>query len=479
MLSSHFLKNLLALFLLLVSTELWAATYYVATNGNDPLGSGSQQSPWATIGYALGHLSSGDTLIVRPGTYTGKQNFISDRLNPFPGGTKGSYTLIKAETPFTVTIRNDGPGNYWDSLLGLGGNYIEVNGFIFDMVDTLYGSYVGNISGNYNKVRQSIFRREGVEDTYGGWVSVGGSYNLLEDVAGVGTARYGFHTGGPNATNGYNIFRRVVGRMDYSGSNQPKSVFVHYGNNATGDSNHMVFQNCIALDSQQPDLYGNPDGHKNGGLKINKEAANDIIQGSITLNDENEIYTLVVQGSNHTIIDTVLWGSHLGNYGSILPKGFVDQASGTTVVRLTTGENEGGGNNTSRSDIQYLVMPNDPTKATILKRIGRSGTLYGEPGWNEVTSEDLWPWPNEDIIKAVFARPNDPPPGYTPPTNNTVRGFTVALDQFGAPMTLTRYIWQYLGHKIPDFVYGGGTVGGGATSPPQTAPPSATKLTVP
>ncbi|UXI70335.1 hypothetical protein [Tahibacter amnicola] len=93
--------------------------------------------------------------------------------------------------------------------------------------------------------------------------------------------------------------------------------------------------------------------------------------------------------------------------------------------------------------------------ARILYRTGRSGTVWGEPGFDELTAESLWPWPHEAAIKAVFAEPNTPLPGNTPAANDTVRGFTVATDAFGRPMTLTRYIWQYLGHEIPEAIYGG------------------------
>ena len=32
--------------------------------------------------------------------------------------------------------------------------------------------------------------------------------------------------------------------------------------------------------------------------------------------------------------------------------------------------------------------------------IGVSGTLHGEPGYDQVTNDDLWPWPEEARIKA-------------------------------------------------------------------------------
>ena len=46
-------------------------TYYVSTTGSDVTGDGSYSDPWATIQHAVDNVSSGDTIMVAPGTYTG------------------------------------------------------------------------------------------------------------------------------------------------------------------------------------------------------------------------------------------------------------------------------------------------------------------------------------------------------------------------------------------------------------------------
>jgi len=47
------------------------ATYYVSTTGSDVTGDGSYSDPWGTIQHAVDQVSSGDTIMVAPGTYTG------------------------------------------------------------------------------------------------------------------------------------------------------------------------------------------------------------------------------------------------------------------------------------------------------------------------------------------------------------------------------------------------------------------------
>ncbi|MCK5321573.1 right-handed parallel beta-helix repeat-containing protein, partial [Candidatus Pacearchaeota archaeon] len=57
----------------------------------------------------------------------------------------------------------------------------------------------------------------------------------------------------------------------------------------------------------------------------------------------------------------------------------------------------------SGSDLSSIANDGGPIGATIVKRYGVSGTLYGETGYDILTNEDLWPWPNEDIIKEDMA----------------------------------------------------------------------------
>ncbi len=85
--------------------------------------------------------------------------------------------------------------------------------------------------------------------------------------------------------------------------------------------------------------------------------------------------------------------------------------------------------------------------ATVMKRIGVSGTLWGESGYATTTTENLWPFPNENIIKANFA-------SYSNPNVAGARGFATGKSKDGSTQTLTKYIWEYLGNTIPTEIYG-------------------------
>jgi hypothetical protein len=125
--------------------------------------------------------------------------------------------------------------------------------------------------------------------------------------------------------------------------------------------------------------------------------------------------------------------------------------------------------------------------AEIIYKMGTAGTLYGEPGYNTLTSEPLWPFPNEDLIKSDMASysGNVLPAGttienavvgingtpyplgtvlsspVTVPAPLGARGFAAGTSMDGSPQTLTKYIWEQLGNQIPAEIYGGGD-----TTPP-------------
>lgn len=96
--------------------------------------------------------------------------------------------------------------------------------------------------------------------------------------------------------------------------------------------------------------------------------------------------------------------------------------------------------------------------ATVLKAYGRPGTLWGETGWDELTDQDLWPWPNEEVIRRHFrSYVNDFDASITGDRGfagdcGDESGNTGCL--YGGQRTLTSYIWEYLGHPCPDEICG-------------------------
>jgi hypothetical protein len=95
--------------------------------------------------------------------------------------------------------------------------------------------------------------------------------------------------------------------------------------------------------------------------------------------------------------------------------------------------------------------------AQVMWKVGADGALWGESGWNTVrnptngfggVSDRLWPFPNEAVIKADMA-------SYSGPGAPGTRGFCTAGKQLNgvSAVTLTSYIWEYLGNPMPASLY--------------------------
>lgn len=74
------------------------STFYVAPNGADAPGNGGSGTPWATIEYALQQVPDANTILVRPGTYSGR---IRVRGNFAQG------VIVRSEVPYRALLRHN------------------------------------------------------------------------------------------------------------------------------------------------------------------------------------------------------------------------------------------------------------------------------------------------------------------------------------------------------------------------------------
>lgn len=75
---------------------VYAATFYVATNGVDQASAGTQQTPWASISYAIDQVSDGDTIEVAAGTYSSRVRLDQQFANGI---------VIRSTQPYQARLR--------------------------------------------------------------------------------------------------------------------------------------------------------------------------------------------------------------------------------------------------------------------------------------------------------------------------------------------------------------------------------------
>lgn len=509
---------------LILPSVSFSADYYVCGNGttcgagwstgNNSNACTSKGAPCLTILGGIGKMSGGDTLTIGDGTYQGTANMIASSsgtqpVSPFPSGSAGAYTTIKAENYQGVTI--DGQGLYRPAYLD-NRSYTIFDGIAF--VNSI-GTNFDAVSASHLKILRCSFS-EG--NDFGLRFADYSTYNLAEDCFSYGKGSYHFVVYGGQSH--YNIFRRCVVRQGAlhrpaAGGGNHWSAFAAY------TSTDTYFQNCIAIDGlyqflgdegdestfTKAQFYGaNPPSTgynayligciflNNQGRSIRVESGGSPFSATNCFFRQSQtdpggwLNSLQLTGSANTLENIVSSGVNRSGISSIYQYGSFSSfannivydnyygLSGTFTSSYTylydnTGANYNGttpgtGDSTATnpltSGLTYPVRIETASTLktagsgggqvgpTILKRVGASETLYGDTGWNTVTETDLWPWPNEATIKAKFA-------AYNKNGETGARGFATGTSLDGSAQTLTKYIWEYLGNQIPADIYGSTT----------------------
>ena len=452
-----------------MAAPLGASTYYVDASAANDSGNGTIAQPKKFIhsGAALMSSLGGDTLLIAPGTYAGSSNAIDGLV----AGKAGAWNVIKAQTDGSVTITAALD-------LPLGDHYLQFEGLTWDYADqkTVHGRYVkllrcafrgGSPTGN------SVGLAIGTNDA-----TPGAQYVLVEDA-------YSYGPGGRYNVLVYNadkiVLRRVVARHEDGWSDvqgNPQANVSLY--NATD----VVTENLLLLDSHPSGYYEAALYHPSNGpagfhirdlgaiiLNIGGNgvgwdggtpASADQLEDAIVWNTSYAVSTngsahagtmnhLTVwqsslagindwnSGGNFSVTNSLLWSIGGSNFSSVNHSNnvcFSPACSGETSL------------NPPLSGLKYLPRieagsalstagaSGGRVGADVTRRIGVSGTLYGEAGYDTLTNEALWPWPNEAAIKQAMC---------------ANAGVTTG---FCAAPTLTRYVWEMLGNPIPAEIYG-------------------------
>lgn len=211
---------------------------------------------------------------------------------------------------------------------------------------------------------------------------------------------------------------------------------------------HMTFGNISGKAQDTSYSWGTGSGSGSANF-IREFTTNSIIQNAASFGI-----------SNYMTSDYNVFYKNTANYGTSIYQGPVpksgthDRTVNPQLKYITHAE--------AGSPLIGTASDGGNIGATILYEIGEPGTLWGDAGYNTVTSTPLWPFPNEAAIKADMASYNGPGPA-------GARGFAApGVGLYGEPITLTSYIWEYLGYACPTNVCSGAKLTGGTVSPSTT-----------
>jgi hypothetical protein len=498
-------------FMSLLALSLWANCAIAKTIYMGP------KETYTTLKSAFAAMAGGDTLIIREGTYSGSDNNITQSQKP-PSGSEGNYTTIQGTAPgavkFTSQMSTDYSSESMSYVIFKNIEWIGANGPLIvgvssanrsvhhvkfqacgsnDQFSTMNSQYIlfedCYVTGNSNypfityDSDHNIFRRcvARMDATAGvmpmsHFMSYGSQYVEFQNCIAIDSnSQYytnsnasllgGFYIRETHAETGNSsIYNNVRGSIVLNVKHRSKyEGFVHsVGNGATGF--HM--ENTIFWDMDNgyvPNnggISGATYDHNTYGISTHRSTWpwNSSFAGG------QSGYGIMTNCIAYRAGDYAFYQVQSYDYCSFYANGAGNVYSGSN-----------GGHNITNIDplnaggLKYLVRTESNGSlhgagsngtdigATILYKIGTDGALYGETGYASTTTNPLWPWPNEGVIKTFFI--NESPATSPSPT----RGFTSGTSKDGSPETLTKYIWEYLGNTIPPEIYAGTA---GTLSPP-------------
>lgn len=398
--------------------------YCTSTGGGGSSGQVITVQNGGSISSAVSQLQPGGTVVIKPGSYSAFN---------LKACSASNWCTIKAETDGTVQVSgmNFGAGNWYTRIEGLK--------FTGNSTKTVTGSYIkffrtafngGPTSGN------NVVLQIGTNDRTPGAANI-----LLED-------SWVYGLGGRYKLLVYNaqkvVLRRVVVRSDGGWTNTDGAP---QGGISLYDSQDVICQDCMFLDPVSS-LSGFEAAIylvSNGSTSLRQ--SNVTINGGVIINSPNN--GLAAEGNGaatgYAIKDVAVINSRQGGFNTNNSSHTLNITRGLAVVsgspyaawsgtvNASACVYKGGSNKASLSNCSG-TLPKYPTVlnasgqgANIQKRIGVSGTLFGEAGYNDTTSQDLWPYPNEARIKTDF---------------DAVRA------AFGGK-TLTKYVFEQFGNAAP------------------------------
>lgn len=453
-------------------------TTYVATSGTDNATCGDITSPCRTINHGGSQMNPGDTLVIQPGIYN--EDIVNTTDNAvFPSGSAEQYTVIKGEQYGQVIIT----GRFEVGIDGSSDQGFESDYYLAFENLKFDSTFSKSLAGHYIKVQKSIFKSgpaNGNANVVGtGTTDFVSSHILLEDIVSYGQGgRYNilfFNTD-------YSICRRCIIRHDGGWTIGGPETFNPEGGIVIYDSNFVEIQNSLAIDSVQDSMDEFMGGFVfNANSILNRQMTDVAVKASLSLDNSIgnslghegstdminvSVSDFVAAGNPSGVVMAVQAATSLDNM-AIIQNGADGVASYANGVSATVnhsilydyGEEKiraGSGNISDNNNPDYspytngyLYLPRvetgsqlatDGVGPSIINKTGADGTVHGEPDYNSLQSESLWPWPMEAEIRAEICNTS-----YLSQYRSG-RKNSVFCD---SGKSISRYVWEYLGNACP------------------------------
>jgi len=162
-----FFKIVFISLIMLLFSNIYAATYYVAPNGNNS-NPGSLNSPWETISKAANTLVANDTVLIRAGTY-------QEQIIPQNSGTSGNY-IVYSNYQDEVVIVDAATISipFWGGIFQIDTkSYIKIRG-----LELINSSGAGIIAEQSNHI---IIENNYTNNTFGSGIAFWEGYNVIID----------------------------------------------------------------------------------------------------------------------------------------------------------------------------------------------------------------------------------------------------------------------------------------------------------
>jgi parallel beta-helix repeat protein len=167
-----------------------AATYHVATNGNDS-NSGTSSSPWRTLQKAANTVRAGDVVLVANGAYTGFQVTADGTASaPIVFRANGDAVVVNARNASTA-----------DNINLEGANYVTVEGFV---VNDAPRNGIRAVTATGVIIRGNVVSRSGLTGILTGFTP---RIQIIDNIASDSEVQHGIYVSNSNTANDDPVIR--------------------------------------------------------------------------------------------------------------------------------------------------------------------------------------------------------------------------------------------------------------------------------